>query len=86
MDAGEHNGVESKPAKRAGGRPRRRVEGKAPEGAKRSLNLRIDEDSYEKLSIHAVHRRTTISELVMDLARTHLREVYLQRYGSRGEG
>ena len=44
---------------------RRRPTAKAPaENGKRSLNLRIDEDSYRRLSVHALMRNATISSLV----------------------
>ncbi|MGE5755410.1 MAG: hypothetical protein ACM35G_06815, partial [Planctomycetaceae bacterium] len=53
---------------------RRKASAKAPtENGKRSLNLRIDQDSYRRLSIHALMRDSTISDLVMEFAQT-LRE------------
>src|SRR5512147_1771530 len=55
-------------------RTRRKASAKAPtENGKRSLNLRIDQDSYRRLSIHALMRDSTISDLVMEFAQT-LRE------------
>ena len=55
------------------GKARRRGAARPADPGKRSLNLRIDEDSYKRLSVHALMRNTTISELVMGFART-LRE------------
>lgn len=65
-------------------RTRRRVSDKpATRPVKRNLNLRIDEDCYERLSIHAMKRRTTISALVELLASEHLRDYYVARTPSR---
>ena len=36
---------------------------------KRSLNLRIDLESYRRLSVHSLMTEKTISELVMEFAR-----------------
>ena len=52
-------------------RTRKRPGAKAPaETGKRSLNLRIDQDSYRRLSIHALMRDSTISDLVMEFAQS----------------
>ena len=52
-------------------RTRRRSGAKTPtETGKRSLNLRIDQDSYRRLSIHALMRDSTISDLVMEFAQS----------------
>jgi hypothetical protein len=52
-------------------RTRRKASAKAPtDNGKRSLNLRIDQDSYRRLSIHALMRDSTISDLVMEFAQT----------------
>ena len=53
-------------------RTRKRTGARTPTdtNGKRSLNLRIDEDSYRRLSIHALMRNTTISDLVMEFAQT----------------
>lgn len=53
---------------------------------KRSLNLRVDDETYERLTIHAMKRRTTISDLVMELAKNSLREFSVHRVGVRSEG
>lgn len=61
-------------AKSRSTRTRKRPNAKVPtENAKRSLNLRIDDDSYKRLSVHALMRNRTISDLVMEYAQT-LRE------------
>ncbi len=55
------------------GKTRRRGGARPADTGKRSLNLRIDDDSYKRLSVHALMRNTTISDLVMAFAQT-LRE------------
>ena len=55
------------------GKARRRGGARPADPGKRSLNLRIDDDSYKRLSVHALMRNATISELVMGFAQT-LRE------------
>ena len=51
-------------------RTRKRTPAKPPtDPGKRSLNLRIDQESYRRLGVHALMRDTTISELVMEFAR-----------------
>lgn len=69
-----------------GTKTRRRASAKTPtENAKRSLNLRIDDDSYKRLSVHALMRNRTISDLVMEYAQT-LREYSMpHRLGGRTE-
>lgn len=57
----------------------------ASEGVKRSLNLRIDDDVYERLTVHAMKGRTTISDLVSTLAREHCRDYAIHRVGARGD-
>jgi hypothetical protein len=52
---------------------------------KRSLNLRIDEDAYERLAVHALRRKSTISALVEVFAREHLREFSIHRNAKAGE-
>ncbi len=85
MDAQEHvngNAPEDKPR---GARTRKRPTAKAPvENGKRSLNLRIDEDSYRRLSVHALMRNATISSLVEGYAQS-LREYSIHRHGARTE-
>jgi predicted HicB family RNase H-like nuclease len=75
--------VNAETAKAKGGKTRRRANAKPPESGKRSLNLRIDDDSYERLAVHALRRKTTISELVMEFARTQLREFSIHRNASK---
>jgi hypothetical protein len=85
MESENHVDVSAPEAKAKGGRARRPRGAKPPTdtGAKRSLNLRVDDETYERLTIHAMRRRTTISALVMDLSREHLREFSIHRIGDR---
>jgi hypothetical protein len=46
---------------------------------KRSLNLSIPYEDYQRLAVHALDDGKTISDLVCELARTHLRRVHLTR-------
>jgi hypothetical protein len=74
MDVQDHGDVNVPEAKGKTTRTRKRPGAKAPtETGKRSLNLRIDQDSYRRLSVHALMRDSTISDLVMEFAQT-LRE------------
>jgi hypothetical protein len=66
-----------KPAKTRKGKPADRPIGK------RSLNLSLPLDDYERLAVHALRLDTTISELVCKLAREHLREFHITRTPSR---
>ena len=67
-------------------KPRKRTSTKTPtENTKRSLNLRIDDDSYRRLNIHALMRDKTVSELVMEFAQG-LREYSMpHRIGAKTE-
>lgn len=58
---------------------------KAPVKAtgKRSLNLSLDNETYERLAVHALRMDTTISELVTKLAHENLREFHITRTASR---
>jgi hypothetical protein len=59
-----------------------------PEAVKRSLNLRVDEAAYQRLSVHAMMKRTTVSALVEEYAET-LREFVVHRRspgGSEAQG
>ncbi len=79
------NGVDATEPVRTGTRPRRRATAQpSPKPAKRSLNLRIDADCYERLAIHALKKKTTISALVELLAREHLREYFITRNSRAG--
>lgn len=87
MDTQDHADLNAPDAKGKGVKARRPKAGKpAADAGKRSLNLRVDDETYERLTIHALRRRTTISGLVMDLARDNLREFSIHRNGTRGEG
>lgn len=68
-------------------KPARKSKGKAADTAKgkRSLNLSLPYEDYERLAIHALREDTTISELVCKLAREHLRDYHISRTGSRSE-
>jgi hypothetical protein len=67
-------------------RPRKRTpKPAAADAGKRSLNLRIDQDSYQRLNVHALMRGTTVSELVMGYART-LKEFSVHRHAGAGQG
>jgi hypothetical protein len=50
---------------------------------KRSLNLSLPLEDYERLAVHALRLDTTISELVCKLARDHLREFHITRTPTR---
>jgi hypothetical protein len=51
---------------------------------KRSLNLSIHQDTYERLMIHAMRQtKGNISDLVERLATDHLREFHLTRTPTR---
>ena len=79
IDATEDKGKGSKARKRPSSTPVRKDN-------KRSLNLRIDEESHERLAVHALRRKTTISALVEGFARDHLREFSIHRNaGAKGE-
>jgi hypothetical protein len=72
------------------GRPPRKGRGKPIDAAKgkRSLNLSIPVEDYERFALHALRMTGgNISELVCQLGRQHLREYHISRTGSRaGEG
>lgn len=71
-----------------GGKARPKQSKPKPEAAKRSLNLRIDEATYQRLNIHALMRRKTVSALVEEYAES-LREFVVHRRtagGTEGQG
>src|SRR4051794_5633586 len=74
MEASEPNGVDAQDGKGRSVKTRRKPGPKTatPEAGKRSLNLRIDEDSYQRLNVHALMRNKTVSELVMEFAQGQL--------------
>jgi predicted CopG family antitoxin len=53
---------------------RRGTKAKAPKpvGAKRPLKLSVEDEVYERLAVHAMRRKQTISEVVAELAMKHL--------------
>ena len=69
----------SKPVKRG------KTKGTDVAKGKRSLNLSLPFDDYERLAIHALREDITISELVSRLAREHLRDYHISRTGQRSE-
>lgn len=71
--------VEASPKPAKARKPKPAVEAKA----KKSLNLSLPVEDYERLSIHALRANTTISALVSMLAREHLREYHLTRTPTR---
>jgi macrodomain Ter protein organizer (MatP/YcbG family) len=82
MDGPEHADANVLEDKGRATRTRRKPGAKTPtDTSKRSLNLRIDNETYERLHVHALRRRMTLSELVIDLAKTHLREYFISRNG-----
>lgn len=71
------------------GKPKPARKGKAkpvdrPTG-KRSLNLSLPIEDFERLAIHALRADITISELVSQLARAHLREFHITRTATKSE-
>ncbi|WP_435022779.1 hypothetical protein TA3x_005855 (plasmid) [Tundrisphaera sp. TA3] len=85
MDAIGDAGVDAVEPKGKSSRPRKRPSAKVETG-RRSLNLRVDEAVYEKLTIHAMKRHMTISDLVGELATNGLRDYGIHRLGQRGGG
>ncbi len=83
MEANEHEHVDATEVKSTAPKVRRRATTKADMSGKRSLNIRIDDHSYELLAIHALRRKTTISALVMDFAKTQLREFTIHRNSTK---
>lgn len=85
MESQEHGDANAPEGKARGARTRRKPNAKAPaENGKRSLNLRIDEDSYRRLSVHALMRNATISSLVEGYAQS-LKEFSIHRNAARSE-
>ncbi len=83
MDVNEAIDVNTTEVKSKAAKVRTRATTKADTSGKRSLNIRIDDDTYERLAVHALRRKTTISGLVMDFARTHLREFSIHRNATK---
>ena len=86
MDANERADMSANEGKSGKPKARRKTGAKgAGETAKRSLNLRIDDDSYKRLSVHSLMRGTTISALVEGYAQS-LREFSMpHRRGGKTE-
>ena len=85
MEVQEHSDMNASEGKPKGARARRKANAKTPaENGKRSLNLRIDEDSYRRLSLHALMRNATISSLVEGYAQS-LKEFSIHRNAARSE-
>ena len=66
MPAADDSRKDADEATPKGAKPRKRPATKAPTepAGKRSLNLRINTESYRRLSVHALMNDTTISALV----------------------
>lgn len=82
MDAQDPTNINAPEDKGKPARTRRKPSARTQtpaDGGKRSLNLRIDEDTYERLHVHALRRRITVSDLVMDLAKSGCRDYYISR-------
>jgi hypothetical protein len=83
VDVNEHNDVNATEVKSKAAKVRRRATTKADTSGKRSLNIRIDDDTYERLAVTAIRKKTTISALVMEFAKTHLREFSIHRNATK---
>jgi hypothetical protein len=85
MEPKEHVDADAPEVKVKGPKARKKPGTKTPtEGTvKRSLNLRVDDATYERLTVHAMKRRATISELVMEFAKVHLTQYSVHRNGQR---
>jgi predicted HicB family RNase H-like nuclease len=84
MDVQDDSSEAVQADKSKGRNTRRRAPAKPAEGDKRSLNLRVDEATYQRLTVHALMRKTTISQLVMDYARESLKEFSIHRNAKQG--
>jgi hypothetical protein len=73
------NTAKGKSSRKGRGKPSDRPIGK------RSLNLSLPMEDYERLAVHALRMDTTISELVCKLAREHLREFHITRNASKAD-
>jgi macrodomain Ter protein organizer (MatP/YcbG family) len=71
------NAAKAKAPRKAKAKPA--IEGKG----KRSLNLSLDYETYQRLALHALDLDTTISAIVTQLANAHLRRVHLTRTAPR---
>lgn len=82
MDAIEPVAIDAAEPK-AKGTKARRAKAPKPQTGKRSLNLSLDNETYERLAVHALRGNSTISELVTKLAQDHLREYHITRTPGR---
>jgi hypothetical protein len=82
MDAIEPTVIDADEPKAKGPRPRK-AKAPKPQTGKRSLNLSLDNETYERLAVHALRGNTTISELVTKLANDNLREYHITRTPGR---
>jgi hypothetical protein len=87
METQDRMDISAADAKGKATKTRKRASAKASTEApgKRSLNLRIDDDSYKRLSVHALMRNSTISDLVMEFARSLKEYSMPHRIGARME-
>lgn len=75
--------VEGKPKSARKSKPKPSTEGKS----KRSLNLSLPQEVYERLAIHAMRMTSgNISDLVSKLANENLRDFHISRTGTKAEG
>ena len=73
-----------KPASGAKPKPSKAGKPKPARAGKRACNLSLPTEDYERLLIHAMRMTNgNISELVCQLARTHLRDFHLARTPTR---
>lgn len=82
MDATEAVVIDASEAKVKGTKPRK-AKAPKPQTGKRSLNLSLDNETYERLAVHALRGNVTISELVTKLANDNLREYHITRTPGR---
>jgi macrodomain Ter protein organizer (MatP/YcbG family) len=85
MDANEAAVIDASEVKVKGIKARR-TKAPKPQSGKRSLNLSLDNETYERLAVHALRGGTTISELVTKLATENLREYHISRTAGRIAG
>lgn len=82
MESNDDQGIQTLEAKPKAPRKGKPKATDKPNG-KRSLNLSLPVEVYERLALHALADSKTISELVTELANTHLRRVHLTRTTTR---
>ena len=82
MDAIEPTVIDADEPRARSPRPRK-ARAPKPQNGKRSLNLSLDNETYERLAVHALRGDVTISELVTRLANDNLREYHITRTPGR---